>query len=65
MSLKPVAKCLVIVGFVSVKLMLIIGDPHHNDWSQKGGGMDFKKFGLSHSCIATKIRERMTNSDFR
>ena len=45
MSLKQVAKCLVIVGFVSVKLMLIIGDPNHNDWSQKGGGMDFKKFG--------------------
>ena len=41
MSLIQVAKCLVTVGFVSVKLMLIIGDPNHNGWSRKGEGMDF------------------------
>ena len=42
MSLKQVAKCLVIVGFVSVKLTLIIGDPNHYDWSRKGGALDLE-----------------------
>ena len=66
-SLKQVTKCLVIVGFVSVKLMFIIGDPNHYDRSRKGGAVDLEKFKIwkSHTCIATKSSERMTNVDLR
>ena len=46
MSLKQVAKCLVIVGFVSVKLTLIIGDPNHYVRSRKGEAVDLEKFKI-------------------
>ena len=67
MSLKQVAKYLVIVEFVLVKLTLIIGDPNYYDRSRKGGAVDLEKFKIwkSHTCIATKSSERMTNVDLR
>ena len=45
-SLKQVAKCLVIVGFESVKLMFIIGDPNHYDRSRNRGAVDLEKFKI-------------------
>ena len=52
---------------MSVKLTLIAGDPNHYDRSRKVGVVDLEKFKIwkSHTCIATKSSERMTNVDLR